>query len=55
MAHGSKKTFGKKIRLAKAGRQNRNLPTWVVMKTNGKIRFSPYSRRHWRSSKLDMS
>ena len=55
MATGSKKTFGKKIRLAKSGRQNRNIPTWIILKTDGRVRYSPYSRRHWRSSKLDAS
>jgi len=55
MATGSKRTLGKKIRKAKVHRQNRNMPTWIVMKTKGRIRFSPLSRRHWRSSKLDLS
>ncbi|MBD3353482.1 MAG: 50S ribosomal protein L39e [Candidatus Lokiarchaeota archaeon] len=55
MATGSKKTFGKKKRLAKRRRQNRNMPTWIVLKSNGKVRNSPFSRRHWRSSKLDAS
>ncbi|MHA1727760.1 MAG: 50S ribosomal protein L39e [Promethearchaeota archaeon] len=49
------KTYGKKKRLAKKGRQNNNLPSWIIMKTNGKVRSSPYSRRHWRTSKLDAS
>lgn len=55
MATGSKKTLGKKMRLAKAGRRSRSMPTWIVMRTNGKIRFSPHTRREWRSSKLDAS
>ncbi|MHA1818988.1 MAG: 50S ribosomal protein L39e [Promethearchaeota archaeon] len=49
------KPLGKKIRLAKAHRKSRNMPTWVVMKTNRKVQYSPYSRREWRSSKLDAS
>ena len=55
MATGSKRTLGKKIRKAKVHRQNRNMPTWIVMKTKGRVRYSPTSRRHWRSSKLDLS
>ncbi|TFG19236.1 MAG: 50S ribosomal protein L39e [Promethearchaeota archaeon] len=55
MATGSKRTLGKKIRKAKTLRQNRNMPTWIVMKTKGRIRYSPHSRRHWRTSKLDLS
>ncbi|MHA1338916.1 MAG: 50S ribosomal protein L39e [Promethearchaeota archaeon] len=52
MANGLKRTLGKKIRLAKRGRQNRNIPTWIVLKTNRRVRYSPHSRRHWRSNKL---
>lgn len=49
------KTYGKKSRLGKKGRQNRTLPSWIVMRTDGKVRFSPHTRRRWRSSKLDAS
>jgi len=47
-----KKTLGKKIRMAKKRRQSRNMPTWIVLRTKRKIRESPHSRRHWKSSKL---
>lgn len=41
----------KKIRLAKATKQNRPVPIWVVAKTLGRVKTHPY-RRHWRRSKL---
>jgi len=43
--------LSKKIRLAKATRQNRPVPIWTVAKTGGKVRTHP-KRRHWRRSKL---
>ncbi len=46
------KSFGKKIRLIKAKKQSSNVPTWVVIKSKGKIRYTPFSRRHWRSQRL---
>ena len=47
----SKVMKGKKIRLAKATRQNRPVPIWVVAKTKSKVRTHP-KRRQWRRSKL---
>lgn len=47
----SKIGVAKKIRLAKAQRQNRPVPIWVVGKTMGRVRSHP-KRRHWRRSKL---
>jgi large subunit ribosomal protein L39e len=41
----------KKIRLAKATKQNRPIPIWVVAKTLGRVRTHP-KRRFWRRSKL---
>jgi len=41
----------KKRRLAKAGRETKPVPTWVVAKTMGHVRTSP-KRRHWRRSKI---
>jgi len=41
----------KKQRLAKAGRETKPVPTWVVAKTMGRVRTSP-KRRHWRRSKI---
>ncbi|MFH1773971.1 MAG: 50S ribosomal protein L39e [Methanobacteriota archaeon] len=41
----------RKIRLAKAMKQNRPVPIWVVGKTLGKTRTHP-KRHHWRRSTL---
>ena len=46
------KSFGKKKRLGKASKKAENVPTWVVIKTKGKTRWTPYSRRNWRNQKL---
>ncbi|MHA2271260.1 MAG: 50S ribosomal protein L39e [Candidatus Hodarchaeales archaeon] len=45
------KPAAKKIRLAKATRQNRTVPTWVIVKTRGRVRTHP-KRRQWRQSRL---
>ena len=42
----------KKRRIAKATNQNRAVPTWIIAKTKGEIRWSPKSRRNWRNRKL---
>ncbi|HJX24424.1 MAG TPA: 50S ribosomal protein L39e [Candidatus Bathyarchaeia archaeon] len=45
------KPTAKKRRLAKALKQNRAVPTWVVGKTKGQVRTHP-KRRNWRTRKL---
>jgi large subunit ribosomal protein L39e len=45
------KPLARKLRLARAHKSNRALPAWVIVKTRGRVRFSPV-RRHWRVSKL---
>ncbi|WXG45337.1 MAG: 50S ribosomal protein L39e [Candidatus Atabeyarchaeum deiterrae] len=45
------KPLGKKLRLAHALKENRSTPTWIVMKTNRKVRTHP-GRRNWRSSSV---
>jgi large subunit ribosomal protein L39e len=45
------KPAARKRRLAKAQKQRRAVPTWVVAKTLGKVRTHP-KKRHWRRSKL---
>ncbi len=47
----SKVMKAKKIRLAKAKRQNRPVPIWAVAKTKARVRTHP-KRRQWRRSKL---
>lgn len=41
-----------KLRLAKAGKQSKSVPAWIIAKTQGKVRWSPKSRRNWRVRKL---
>ncbi|HMD78417.1 MAG TPA: hypothetical protein VKF39_00360 [Nitrososphaerales archaeon] len=45
------KDVSKKKRLTKATRQSRTPPTWVVVRTNRKVRSTP-KRRNWRQRKL---
>ncbi|EHP85199.1 50S ribosomal protein L39e [Methanotorris formicicus] len=47
----SNKPLGKKLRLAKAMKQNRRVPLFVIVKTRGKVRAHP-KMRYWRRSKL---
>jgi large subunit ribosomal protein L39e len=46
------KPTAKKRRLAKAAKESSSVPTWVVARTDGKIRMTPKSRRNWRTSKI---
>jgi large subunit ribosomal protein L39e len=45
------KPAGKKIRLTKATKQNKPVPTWVVVKTGRHVRTNP-KRRHWRRTSV---
>ena len=45
------KPLWKKIRMAKAARRTRGVPTWVVMKTSGKVKQHP-KKRHWQRNKM---
>ncbi|RZN36858.1 MAG: 50S ribosomal protein L39e [Methanophagales archaeon ANME-1-THS] len=47
----SKNTKGKKIRLAKANKQNRRVPAWIMLKTSRRVTTHP-KRRQWRRTKL---
>ncbi|AEF96150.1 50S ribosomal protein L39e [Methanotorris igneus] len=47
----SNKPLGKKLRLAKALKQNRRVPLFVILKTKGRVRSHP-KMRFWRRSKL---
>jgi len=40
----SKVSLAKKLRLAKAMKQNRPVPVWVVAKTMGRVRTHPKRR-----------
>jgi len=45
------KPLAKKLRLAKAAKQNRRVPVWVIVKTNRRVMTHP-KRRYWRRTKL---
>jgi large subunit ribosomal protein L39e len=45
------KPTAKKRRLAKAGKQSKPVPTWVMVKTAGRVRTNP-KRRSWMRRKL---
>ena len=47
------KPLAYKLRLNKAGRQNKSVPAWIIAKTRGNVRFSPKSRRNWRRSTIE--
>ncbi|MDR1820426.1 MAG: 50S ribosomal protein L39e [Methanobrevibacter sp.] len=45
------KPLGKKLRLAKAYKQNRRVPLWAVTKTSRGVKFK-HKPRHWRRNSL---
>ncbi len=47
------KDTSKKNRLAKANKESRSPPTWVIVRTNRKVRSNP-KRRSWRQRKLKL-
>ncbi|KLO18334.1 ribosomal protein L39e [Schizopora paradoxa] len=49
----SQKTFRVKQKLAKAAKQNRPIPQWFRLKSQGKISYNA-KRRHWRRTKLNL-
>ncbi|MGO8805990.1 MAG: 50S ribosomal protein L39e [Candidatus Bathyarchaeia archaeon] len=46
------KPTAKKLRLAKAGKMASSVPTWVIARTDGKVRNNPKQRRNWRTRKI---
>lgn len=46
------KNLPSKLRRAKKLKQNKSVPNWVIQKTGGKVRTSPYSQRTWRNTRL---
>ncbi|TFH30269.1 MAG: 50S ribosomal protein L39e [Promethearchaeota archaeon] len=46
------KDLPRKLRLLKHKKKSGKIPTWVVVKTKGKVRYSPFSRRNWRTQRL---
>ncbi|MBR4571134.1 MAG: 50S ribosomal protein L39e [Candidatus Riflebacteria bacterium] len=47
------KPLAKKLRMAKAKKQNRRIPIWAYAKTNRKLRYRP-KPRHWRRNSLKL-
>ncbi|MBD3195272.1 MAG: 50S ribosomal protein L39e [Candidatus Lokiarchaeota archaeon] len=46
------KDIASKMRRGKKIKQNRSIPNWIIMKTDGRVRSSPNNRREWRNRKL---
>lgn len=47
------KTLGKKIHLQAELKRAHSVPTWVIAKSRGKVRFT-HRRRSWRRSKIGL-
>lgn len=45
------KPFAKKKRIIKKMKQNGTVPTWVILKTDQKVRNHP-KKRNWRRSRM---
>jgi len=45
------KPAAKKLRLIKAGKESKPVPTWVIARTGGRVRANP-KRRRWRHGKI---
>ncbi len=45
------KSLATKKKLAKANKQRRRVPVWVMAKTEGDVRDNP-KRRHWRRQNI---
>lgn len=46
------KNLGSKLRRAKTMKQSQSIPSWVMIKTDKKVKSSPYSRRTWRNTRM---
>ncbi len=46
------KNLPSKLRRAKKANQSQTIPNWITIKTNRRVRDSPYSRRTWRNTRL---
>ncbi|MFW9771778.1 MAG: 50S ribosomal protein L39e [Promethearchaeota archaeon] len=46
------KDLPSKLRRAKNSKQSKSVPNWVIRRTKGRVRSSPYSRREWRNTRL---
>ncbi len=50
---GRVKDTSKKNRLMRANKRARSVPTWVIVRTNRKVRSNP-KNRNWRQRKLKL-
>jgi large subunit ribosomal protein L39e len=46
------KNLPSKLRRAKKLKQSKSIPSWIILRTGGKVRTSPYTRREWRNRRL---
>ncbi len=46
------KDLPSKLRRAKKLNQSKSIPSWIMLKTGGKVRSSPQTRREWRNRRL---
>ncbi|MFX1346777.1 MAG: 50S ribosomal protein L39e [Promethearchaeota archaeon] len=46
------KDLPSKLRRANRLKKSMSVPNWVIQRTGGKVRTSPYSRRTWRNTRL---
>lgn len=50
---GSVKRSSKKNRLIRATKRAKSVPTWVIVRTNRRVRSNP-KQRHWNRRKLGL-
>jgi len=46
------KDLPSKLRRAKSLKQSKAVPSWITLRSGGKVRTSPYTRREWRNVRL---
>ncbi|MFW9867896.1 MAG: 50S ribosomal protein L39e [Candidatus Thorarchaeota archaeon] len=46
------KDLPSKLRRANNMKQSKAVSNWIIQRTKGKVRTSPYSRRTWRNTRL---
>ena len=46
------KDLPSKLRRGKKINQSKTIPSWIIVRTGGKTRTSPYTQREWRNSRL---
>jgi len=46
------KDLPSKLRRAKKLNQSKSIPSWIILRTGGKVRSSPHTRREWRNRRL---